>query len=69
MTDLPATVDVAAWRAEVARELGAYDAAWHELESAPGALWSHPAHARIDAARERLRALLALRDATSSSPR
>jgi hypothetical protein len=56
-------VDVAAWRADVARELAAYDAAWKEIEASPRALWSHPAHARIDAARERLRALLALRDA------
>ena len=54
---------IAAWQAEVDRLLAAYDAAWDELAAAPGHFWSHPAHARIDGARDELRALLALRDA------
>ena len=60
---MPASAFVAAWRAMVARQLAAYNAAWDEILASPRAIGSHPAHARIEAARVRLTALIALSEA------
>jgi hypothetical protein len=60
---------IGGWLLAVRRELAAYDSAWAELMADPRSQWSHPANARISAARARLHALLRLRDVMTARSR
>jgi hypothetical protein len=53
---------IGGWLLELNRALAAYDAGWADLQANPQSCSLHRAHPRIDAARERVRALLTQRD-------